>query len=62
MWTSVRADHRHASILDPKLLASAGEFLQGSIEFGLQSDARVDTVGRPTARVSRRKLGQRDDV
>jgi len=41
----------HADVLDANLFAEQGVVLQSAVQFRLQLDARVDTVGRPTAGV-----------
>ena len=51
-WPAVPRDQLHA-----RLLAQQGNFLVGSIEFRLQADAGVWTIGHPTGRVSQGRLG-----
>jgi len=52
----------HADVLDANLFAEQGVVLQSAVQFRLQLDARVDTVGRPTAGVGDGELGQADHV
>jgi hypothetical protein len=44
------------------LFSQQDDFLVRTIELGLNPNAGVDAVGRPTAGVARGELSQRDDV
>ena len=45
-----------------RFLAEAGDFLQRLVALGLQADAPIDAVGRPTAGESHGELGECDDA
>jgi hypothetical protein len=55
-------DLRHAKLMDAEFLAQQGDLLMVTVEFGLESDARIRAVGGPAAGVGESELGQADDV
>ena len=53
---------RHARTMDAKFLIEEGNFLLGTVAFGLQSHTGVGAIGCPATGVSQNELGQADHL